>query len=120
MKVHEFERLVVKLDLKVRNTGDRHAWFEHEGKMITRTKRSHGSGFDVPGDLVRQQLKLNERQLSDLLNCTLHCDDYVSILKAKRLISPDSLVSSCLSGCFSKPPAVVYGHAAPSVSENLA
>ncbi len=30
------------------------------------------------------------------------------------------LGASCLSGCFSKPPAVVYGHAAPSVSENLA
>ena len=30
------------------------------------------------------------------------------------------LVISCLSGCFSKPQLVVYGHAAPSVSENLA
>ena len=30
------------------------------------------------------------------------------------------LASLCLSGCFSKPQAVVYGHAAPGVSENLA
>ncbi|MGA2299643.1 MAG: hypothetical protein ABSG77_02975, partial [Candidatus Acidiferrum sp.] len=29
------------------------------------------------------------------------------------------LVNSCLSGCFSKPQLVVYGHAAPSVCENL-
>jgi CPA1 family monovalent cation:H+ antiporter len=30
------------------------------------------------------------------------------------------LVSICLSGCFSKPQAVVYGRAATSISENLA
>jgi HEAT repeat protein len=30
------------------------------------------------------------------------------------------LADSCLSGCFSIPQAVVYGRAAPSVSENLA
>ena len=29
------------------------------------------------------------------------------------------LAASCLSGCFSKPQLVVYGHAAPSVCENL-
>ncbi|MGD1158693.1 MAG: hypothetical protein ABSA41_23110, partial [Terriglobia bacterium] len=32
----------------------------------------------------------------------------------------EAQVTSCLSGCFSKPQLVVYGHAAPSVSENLA
>lgn len=86
MKVHEFERLVNKLELKVRNSGDRHAWFEHEGKIITRTKRSHGSGFDLPENLIRQQLKLNERQLSAILNCSLWRNDYISILKSKGLI----------------------------------
>ena len=30
------------------------------------------------------------------------------------------LAGLCLSGCFSKPQAVVYGRAAPSISENLA
>ncbi len=89
MKVHEFDRLVAKLDLKVRNTSHRHAWFEHQGKIITRTKRSHGSGFDLPGDLIRQQLKLNDKQLTGLLDCSLHRDDYISILKAKGLISQE-------------------------------
>jgi hypothetical protein len=87
VKVHEFERLVSKLDLKVRDTGDRHAWFEHEGRVNTRTKRSHGSGFDLPANLIRQQLKLNERQLNGLLKCTLYRNDYLSILQAKGLLS---------------------------------
>jgi hypothetical protein len=86
MKVHEFEKLVTKLELKVRNTGDRHAWFEHEGKVITRTKRSHGTGFDLPENLIRQQLKLNEKQLRGLIKCTLTKADYIAALVAKGLI----------------------------------
>ncbi len=86
MKVHEFERLVTKLELKVRDTGDRHAWFEHEGRVITRTKRSHGSGFDLPENLIRQQLKLNEKQLAGLIKCTLYKQDYIAILKNKGLV----------------------------------
>ena len=85
MKVHEFERLVTKLNLKIRNAGDRLAWFEHQGKVITRTKRSHGTG-DLPEHLIRQQLKLNERQLSALIGCSLGLPDYVEILKVKGLI----------------------------------
>jgi len=48
MKVHEFSRLETKLRLKTRDSGDRLAWFEYEGRKITRTKRSHGSK-DLPG-----------------------------------------------------------------------
>ena len=86
MKVHEFEKLVSKLDLKVRNAGDRLAWFEHEGKLVTRTKRSHGKG-DLPGDLIRQQLKLNETELAGILDCSLERGDYIEILKKKGLIA---------------------------------
>ena len=86
MKTHEFERIVTKLDLKTRDTGDRHAWFEHEGKVITKTKRSHGSGFDVPDYFIRQQLKINHKQLSGLLKCTLYKSDYIAILRLKGLL----------------------------------
>ncbi len=86
MKGHEFARLESKLELKTRNTKDRHAWFEYDGRIIVRTKRSHGSGFDLPKNLIRQQLKLNERQLDGIIKCSLHKDDYVSILKEKGLI----------------------------------
>ncbi|MGP8246809.1 MAG: hypothetical protein ACLQVN_20110 [Bryobacteraceae bacterium] len=85
MKVHEFERIVTKLQLKVRNSGDRLAWFEYEGKTVVRTKRSHGSG-ELPGHLIRQQLKLNEGQLADLIECHFGIEDYISVLKSKGLI----------------------------------
>jgi hypothetical protein len=91
MKVHEFERIVNKLALRVRNSGDRLAWFEYEGRVILRTKRSHGSG-DLPGHLIRQQLKLNEGQFADLIGCSFGFEDYVSVLKAKGLIQAEPLV----------------------------
>jgi hypothetical protein len=87
MKAHEFEILVNKLHLKVRNSGDRLAWFEHAGKRITRTKRSHGSG-DLPQHLIRQQLKLNETQFSGIIGCSVGHAEYVEILKEKGLIDP--------------------------------
>lgn len=85
MKVHEFEKLVNKLGLRVRNSGDRLAWFEYEGKTVVRTKRSHGNK-DLPGHLIRQQLKVNENQLSGLIDCSVSRDDYVEILITKGLI----------------------------------
>lgn len=86
MKVHEFERLVNKLQLKVRDSRDRIAWFEYEGRVITRTKRSHGKGFDLPANLIRQQLKVSGTEFAGLIQCSLGLDDYVSILRAKKLL----------------------------------
>lgn len=52
IKARDFESIVQKFQLKTRNAGDRLAWFEYEGKIITRTRRSHGSG-DLPfGELI--------------------------------------------------------------------
>ncbi|MBM4029231.1 MAG: hypothetical protein FJ280_28110 [Planctomycetes bacterium] len=73
--------------LRTRESGDRLAWFEYEGTVVTRTKRSHGSK-DLPGHLIRQQLKLNQQELAGVLSCALEYDDYVSILKKKGLIVP--------------------------------
>jgi len=86
MKVHEFGRLESKLKLKVRNAADRLAWFEYGGRVITRTKRSHGNK-DLPSNLIRQQLKLDENQFAGVLSCSLSFDDYVGILRKKGLIS---------------------------------
>ena len=85
MKVHEFERIVNKLGLRVRNSGDRLAWFVHDGKTVLQTKRSHGNK-DLPAHLIRQQLKLNENQFSGLIDCSVSRDDYVEILITKGLI----------------------------------
>ena len=85
MKVHEFDRLENKLKLKVRNARDRLAWFEYEGKVITRTKRSHGNK-ELPSHLIRQQLKLTEQQFSGIIGCSLKLRDYIKILKGRGLI----------------------------------
>ena len=85
MKVHEFETLVQKLGLVTRDSRDRLAWFEHQGKIVTRTKRSHGRG-DLPGHLIRQQLKLNDEELSGILGCKLYRSDYLQILNRKGLL----------------------------------
>jgi hypothetical protein len=87
MKAHEFEKIVNKLNLKVRNSGDRLAWFEYEGKTVVRTKRSHGKK-EAPEHLIRQQLKVNEKQLAGLISCTVSKDDYIDILLRKRIIAP--------------------------------
>jgi hypothetical protein len=86
LKSHEFDRLANKLELKTRNSGDLLAWFEYEGKIITRTKRSKGK-TDLPmSDRIRQQLKLNEEQLRGIVSCTISREGYIEILKKKNLI----------------------------------
>jgi hypothetical protein len=87
MKVHEFEKIVNKLGLKTRNSGDRLAWFVHEGQTVVRTRRSMGNK-EQPGDKIRQQLKVNEVQLAGLISCTVSLQDYIEILKTRQIIAP--------------------------------
>ena len=87
MKAKEFDRVVEKLGFQTRDSGDRLAWLEHEGKIIIRTRRSHGSG-DVPmADAIRQQLKLNEDQLRDAVDCTMTRAKYLDVLRSKGLVA---------------------------------
>lgn len=86
IKAKEFDRLVAKFGFRTRDSGDLLAWFEHEGRIVTRTRRSKGSG-DLPMQhSIRQQLKLNEEQLRQAMGCHLIRDDYIEILRAKGLI----------------------------------
>jgi hypothetical protein len=93
MKVHEFEKIVNKLGLKVRNSGDRLAWFEYNGQTVVRTKRSHGNK-EQPVNMIRQQLKLNEKQLAGLIKCDVSLEDYIRILKDKRIITVEPQTNS--------------------------
>ncbi len=93
MKVHEYGKIENKLGLKTRNSGDRLSWFEHEGTVVVYTKRSHGNK-DLPEHLIRQQLKLNERQFSELIGCKLTKEGYIAILTAKGLIVPKKVETS--------------------------
>ena len=86
VKAREFDRLVEKLGLKVRDSRDVLAWFEYDGKIITRTRRSKGSG-DLPMQhSIRQQLKLNENEFRQAIGCTLTLEGYVDILRRKGLL----------------------------------
>ncbi|HET7224472.1 MAG TPA: hypothetical protein VFK69_02065 [Candidatus Eisenbacteria bacterium] len=86
IKRHEFDLIVRKLELKTRQGAHLFAWFEHDGKTITRTRRSEQQG-DLPMQhSIRQQLKLTEDQLSGLLACHIGRDQYVEILRAKKLL----------------------------------
>ncbi len=85
MKAHEFDRIVSKLDLRTRNSDHVHAWLEYEGKVVVRTKRSHGSK-PQPEVLIRKQLKLSQDQLRALIDCTLSRDGYIQLLKDKGLL----------------------------------
>ncbi len=86
MKAHEFDRIVRKFEMTTRLGRDLLAWFEHDGRIITRTRRSKGSG-DVPMQhSIRQQLKLNEDQLREAISCGLTREGYVDILREKGLL----------------------------------
>ena len=86
IKAREFDALVRKLQMQTRDGRDLHAWFEFEGKVITRTRRSKRSG-DLPMQhSIRQQLKVNEMQMRELIRCTLGRDDYLEILRNRGLL----------------------------------
>ena len=86
IKAHEFDRIISKFKFKTRNSGDLLAWFEYEGKIITRTRRSRGSGELPMQHSIRQQMKLNETQLKGAVRCTINRQDYIRILREKGLL----------------------------------
>lgn len=60
----------------------------YKGKMIIRTRVSHGRG-EIHGNIphkIRQQLKVNEEQLDKLMDCTYGKNDYIGILDGKGLL----------------------------------
>lgn len=86
IKAHEFDRIISKFEFKTRDSGDLLAWFEYDGKLILKTKRSKGSGELPMQHSIRQQMKLNETQLKDAIRCTINRQDYIRILRAKGLL----------------------------------
>lgn len=86
IKRAEFDRLVGKLGLVTRQGDHLFAWFEHDGRVIARTRRSEQRG-DLPMQhSIRQQLKLTEQQLAGILACHLGRDDYLQILRQRGLL----------------------------------
>ena len=86
IKAQEFDRLVQKLGFQTRKGNDLLAWFEYEGNIVVRTRRSYGSG-DLPMQhSIRQQLKLNEDQIRRVIDCSLTREDYIEILRTKGVL----------------------------------
>lgn len=86
IKAQEFDRLIGKLGFQTRDSRDLLAWFEFEGKVVARTRRSKGSG-DLPMQhSIRQQMKLNERELREAIDCVITRDEYIRILRSRGLL----------------------------------
>ncbi len=89
LHVHEVERAWKKLEMVVRNEGDRIARFYYQGTLILTTKRSPGSG-PIEGKIphfLRQQMKLSQGEFDRLIACPLDLPEYVQILKNKGWIA---------------------------------
>lgn len=75
-----------KLGFRVDDSGaDVFAILEIDGIIITRTKRSHGSG-KLDGQIphfIRQKMFLNERQFARAYKCPLKEPEYRQILQDK-------------------------------------
>lgn len=87
MKTAEVDRIFRKLEMKVRNGKDQHAWLIEDGKYILHTMRSHGRG-DIGriAHFIRQQLKVNEEQFAGLRDCPLSRSGYIDLLRSKGLV----------------------------------
>ena len=88
IRARDFDLLVRKFGFQTRESRDIHAWFEHDGKVVVRTKRSRTPrSRDLPFQHnIRQQMKLSEDELRQALQCTLGQSDYVELLQRKGVI----------------------------------
>ena len=87
LKGGDIDRAWAKLGFVAKSTGDIHARFHVDGKLILHTKRSMGSGKldgNIPA-FIRQQMKLDEAQFKDAIDCPLKRDGYIEILRKKGL-----------------------------------
>ncbi len=86
IRAREFDRIINKFEFTTRRSGDLLAWLEVDGVKVVRTRRSFKRG-DLPMQhSIRQQLKLNEDQLRQAIDCTLNRDDYIDILRDKNIL----------------------------------
>lgn len=87
IRARDFDQMMGKLGFETKDGKDLLAWFTYEGKTVVRTKRSHIKGRDLPFQhSIRQQMKLNEEELRQVLGCTIGRPEYVALLKRKGVI----------------------------------
>mgnify|MGYP001568078215 FL=1 len=87
IKYRDAENLLNKLKFDPpRQTHHKRYKFRYGGKTILTAYHSHGSGEMKATDKFRIDLKLNPQQFRDAIQCTLNYDEYVEILKSKKII----------------------------------
>ena len=88
IRARDFDLLIRKFEFRTRESGDLLAWFEYDGKVVVRTKRSHTPrSRNLPFQhSIRQQMKLNEDELRQALSCRIDKDGYVELLRRKGVI----------------------------------
>lgn len=86
LKVGEVKRVYRKLGMDVGETHHKMAYFRYNGKTIIKTRLSQGSGDAKAKNEIRQDFKLNEERFRDLVNCPLSKEEYIVILKDKKII----------------------------------
>ena len=87
LSAREFDRVVRKFGFETKHGRDLHAWLTVGGRVVVRTRRSKKSSGDLPMfHSIRQQLKLNDRQLRDAISCSLDRASYLDILRDKGVL----------------------------------
>jgi hypothetical protein len=90
LTVEQFDRVVSKLRMTARESKHRFVWFEHAGKKVLWTERSHGRGDLGPVEFaIRRQLKVNSHQMRELANCPMTREHYIEHLKKIGAIGSD-------------------------------
>ena len=77
-----------KLGFDIRNARDVIATLRVNGKVVARTKRSHGArklDGQIP-HLIRQQMRLSAAEFKDAYECPLDKEGYLAILERKGLL----------------------------------
>jgi hypothetical protein len=88
LKKRDVQQIFQKLGLEVRSSNHIYGWLIINSKKILRVHHSFGKG-DIPGkisDKIRGQLKLDQNNLKNLVECPLSKEDYLKILKEKGYV----------------------------------
>jgi hypothetical protein len=102
IKAEAFDRFALSFALKLRKSGDLCAWFEYNGKTLTRTRRSKEAGELLMDYSIRQHLQRHKPQVRDAIGCRLIPKGYREILlrlapKRRLRTSSGPRVHGCLA-----------------------
>ncbi len=88
LKAREVDKVFNKFQMKPKSGNDIWAALYYGGTCVLRTRRSFGKS-KIDNDvryLIRQQLRLNEDQFAQAIDCSLKREGYIQILKRKNFI----------------------------------